>query len=734
MRFRAWFWLLLLVTTSAIIAAFGGAHAASKSDVSKIWKPLPVGGGGWLTGIQVSPDGRVRVVRADTYGAYVWNESRGEWTQLVTADSMPFAVWGQDRDAGVYEISLAPSAPNRMYMAFAGSIFRSDSAGEHWIRTGFPKTQMDANDDFRTFGAKMAVDPVNADVVYVGTQKAGLLTTSDGGRTWHNVAAVPPSKAASNGKFPGLAGIAFDRSGGTSGRRTKFIYAASCGSGVFFSGDAGTSWTPLPGGPLCIRQGKVSNDGAYYAVDEDGTSIWRYGHNAWTRITPESERSPKGTWATVAIDPHEPRRIVAAKQGGSIYLSVDRGGNWTELTPKGPRRTASDVPWLAWTNENYMSVGDLLFDPVRVDTLWFAEGIGVWQARIESDGSPLTFVSQTAGIEQLVANQIIVPPGGKPVLASWDRPIFYLNEPGRYPSTHGPDNERAIVTGWSVDYAPSEPSFVAAIMDWWGVEKSGFSKDGGRSWTPFPARPPTINNGKIGGSIAVSSPNNMVWVPSNNSNPYYTKDGGVHWIPLLFAGVPREGETGWGFGYFLNRQIVAADRVRPNTFYLYNSRTGLYRSRDGGEHWDLVYEGEIAPYSGFNAKLRSVPGHAGHLFFTSGEQGGPDDLHPAHNPFMRSTDGGETWDVVEGVQEVRAFGFGKGPGEYPAIFVAGWVDGKYGLWRSDTQGISWTKIGEFPNGILSHVTTIEGDLDREGQVYVGFGGAGYAESSGRSAR
>ncbi len=124
--------------------------------------------------------------------------------------------------------------------------------------------------------------------------------------------------------------------------------------------------------------------------------------------------------------------------------------------------------------------------------------------------------------------------------------------------------------------------------------------------------------------------------------------------------------------------------------------------------------------------LRAVPGKAGHLFFSSGPQGSADDRHPAANPFMRSTDGGDTWEAVEDVLEVHAFGFGKGRGAYPAIYVVGWVDGRYGIWSSQDNAASWNEIGDFPLGILDHVTTIEGDGDIAGRVYVGFGGAGYA--------
>ena len=213
-----------------------------------------------------------------------------------------------------------------------------------------------------------------------------------------------------------------------------------------------------------------------------------------------------------------PIEILVARADGSLAISSDRGQTWRRRGANGRlTRVARDAPWLAWTEERFMSVGDMALDPTHPDRLWFAEGVGVWQTSVnpEFDGdSSIVYASRTAGIEQLVANQIISPPGGKPLLASWDRPVFRIEDPDRYPSRHGPDNAHAIVMGWAVDYAASEPSYVAGLFNWWGVESSAFSHDGGKTWTPFASYPPLMSAGKIGGSLAVSTPLNLVWAPS----------------------------------------------------------------------------------------------------------------------------------------------------------------------------------------------------------------------------
>ena len=82
-------------------------------------------------------------------------------------------------------------------------------------------------------------------------------------------------------------------------------------------------------------------------------------------------------------------------------------------------------------------------------------------------------------------------------------------------------------------------------------------------------------------------------------------------------------------------------------------------------------------------------------------------------------------------QEVWSIGFGApkpGSGSYPSIYIVGWVKvgGIYtfGIWRSDDHHSSWIKIGDgYPNGNFDQITTVEGDANVYGRVYVGFHGS-----------
>ena len=132
------------------------------------------------------------VVRTDTYGAYIWNAGKGLWQQLVTSTSMPAEFSGIGNNQGVYEIQIAPSDSNILYMEYLGLVFRSNDKGLSWTKTGFSKVTENPNDPYRMNGQKMAVDPHNPNVVYVGTPANGLFVTTDGGATWNSVS-IPVS-------------------------------------------------------------------------------------------------------------------------------------------------------------------------------------------------------------------------------------------------------------------------------------------------------------------------------------------------------------------------------------------------------------------------------------------------------------------------------------------------------------------------------------------------------------
>ena len=654
------------------------------------WNPVKIGAGGFITGIDTASDGTM-VARTDTYGAYLWNGTK--WTQLVTTNSMPSNL---SFTTGVYEIKVSASNSDIFYMEMEDGIYKTTNKGQSWVKTSFPNAS-NPNGHYRGDGQKMAIDPTNPDIVFAGTQKNGLWVTRDGGTTWQKIDAVPQG---TNTADPALTGIVI---------KGATVYVGTAGSGVYASADGGYTWKAI-GGPADVSYAVIATDGSYYASGQTDTALWKYTNGSWTKPIASDVHA-------IAIDPFNPGHIVATNSGGIITESKDSGATWTGWWWANHLESGGDVPWLQNSGQ-YMSSGGLVFDPLVPGKLWQSAGVGVWESQLPSalqGNAVVTWHSQSMGIEQLVANQVLAPAGDNPIFASWDRPFFSMSNLDSYASSYSGGQ---FSMGWSIDYASTNPKFIVGISDWWGTENSGFSTDGGQTWQKF-AGLPSFATHEIGGSIAASSPTNIIWAPTSGNAPAYTLDGGATWQTINIPG-----KTDWGafhWAYYLDRTTITADRVLPNTFYLYDVASGVYRTADGGVTWAKVFSGEVASFSGFNAKIEAVPGSAGELFFTSGPQSG--DL----GAFMHSKDGGATWQAVNGVQ-VSTFGYGAPatPDGPATVCIVGYVNGKYGVWYSADDALTWAQIGDHPMGSLDTIKTISGDMNHFGKVYVGFTGSGYA--------
>jgi len=702
------------------------------------WRPVAIGGGGFVTGSSTDRGGRSRVVRTDVYGAYLWREDKSRWVQLVSAATMPEA----DRrpmvlNQGVYEVAVAPSDASRIYMATAGAVYRSRDRGAHFVKTALPKVTFDANSPFRHYGPFIAIDPRNPDQLLFGTPADGLWRSTDAGDSWVRVDSVPLAgdlRPASGVQTAGVV-IWFTPDG-------RQVWAMSPGHGVYRSRDGGASFVPLVGTgqpqPRTLRQGAFGPGGVFYGVDREDKKLWRFADGGWSDLTGQPGLSPSA-FASVAIDPLD-GQVYVFDEGGRAFISAD-GRTWSRRRSSA-KVGAGEPPWLRVANTGFFATGQVVFDPVVPHRLWNAAGTGVYHADATAVGR-VAWTSQVRGIEELVANDVVAPPGRLPLFAAWDFGVHLRDDLMRFSTGYGP-KERVLIAVQQVDWSASNPSFLVTnasdtmttccSQDGDSV-LAGYSTDGGRSWSKFPTLPQPPGTSANDpwrmafGTIAVSAKDvdNIVWEPTHNRSPFYTLDRGVSWRRVVLPG-ERLPNTGSHADYYFHRRTLASDRVLASTFYLAHSGdgdnpglAGLWVTRDGGVTWRRAHEGEIAPESRASAKLRAVPGKAGHLFFTSNNDGAAD------SRLRRSVDGGRSWMVLDGVERVHDVAFGKnGPrAAYPAIYIAGQVGGIYGIWRSIDDASSWTQVGQFPVGALDEVVVMDADKDVFGRVYLGFKGSGW---------
>ncbi len=705
-----------------------------------IWQVMPVGAGGFVTGIvaAVGPGADI-YARTDVGGAYRWDAATETWRQLLSATSLPDA---QPGDAvSVDSIAVAPSLGTRVYLALGndgnpspdnalsttGRILVSDDGGSTW-RTTERRWFISGNQHYRVGSERLAIDPANPDHVLFGSSREGLFESFDAGASWEQIpiGIVPTGISADpESDQPGVATVAFVG---------ETAFAAVAGVGVFVGGN-GTEWKLIRQfGPTQYGAGGVAVAGDLWLAinrtdgDPAQVAVFDLDSQTWTEL-PMPSSSP---FAVFAVDPTDPTRLALADEAvrdGHLWTSNDGGQNWSthDIDISSPQ-----IPWLASTDlDQFMSTGRLMFDPGG-GALWFAEGMAVWRAS-DLDASTITFTSAARGIEETVASGVIAPPAGVPIGAVADRQGFRFGDTTRYPARTLIDE--SFVGGTSLDYSGGHPEVVA----WVGAEyniyysddrraRGAVSTDGGINWQQFGGTTPAM----FGGEIAVSAvdPTVLVWLPTHYTDPYeylrapvglyYSHDSGQSWTHVDSVGAI---DSFHRFMWWFNRRALAADRINGN-FYLMSDEGRFFTSSDGATTWQEA--ANAPPCFDYNAchvlgQLQAQPDRAERLWAGVGADG-----------LFRSDDAGRTpWIKLAGVDEVKAMGFGAAvvAGGPVAVFVYGRANGdaQSGLYRSDDDGNTWVLISSFPANSYTDVAAISGDPEIPGRVYVAFSGTGFVQ-------
>jgi len=661
---------------------------SNSNPIEYIWKPLKVGAGGWVVGMYIHPSKpNLMYIRTDVAGAYRWDSVHKMWKQIVTEQSIPTKYVKYANYAGVYSLVGSSDRPNIAYMAFRNQIFKSIDFGENWLSTSFEKhnINMDENGVGRQEGERLAVDPHNSDIVYYGSINDGLWVTYNAGQKWTRIESIPFGE-----KKHGVNTVIFDQNSGVTKKGTNVIYVTVDKGGVFRSSDSGKTWIRIsdngPGTNRRYRDADISSDGTYYVVssNQDTEScVWKYLKNKWVDITPGGGKQP---YCNIATDPTNANRIVVMKDGRGSYSSEDQGDKW--IIHDTFKLISPTIDWLGKQETGWLSSGEIVFDPFESGKLWFAEGFGVWWTK-NLKSKEIVWTEQAAGIEQTCGNAVICPQNGKPISAMCDIGAFYHQNPDSYNAIRA---YNYFLSCWSLDWCPADPNFIVGVFHthhaYNNKPTSSYSTDGGKTWIPFEFQ----TNDHAYGCIAVSanSKDNIVRLSANNKLPYYTTNRGKSWNQ---CSIPQISNSGYTFLYSPSKPICA-DRVSPSTFYFYQLNKGVFRSVDAGVNWNKISDGPVLRR--YNSMLKATPGYAKDIWFAEGKE------NRVVGGLWHSTNGGEIWEKITGLEQVFSFGFGKSKDDngYPTIFVAGVNNGDYGLYRSIDEGKSWDKIGAYPLGIL----------------------------------
>jgi photosystem II stability/assembly factor-like uncharacterized protein len=361
--------LLALTAVLALATPFRAAQAAP-AGLDAVLNGLtfrnigPFRTAAWITAVAVpeSPQhDHLYTIYAASRSGGVWKTTNGGTTWRNVSDSVGAAAVGA--------IALAPSNPSIVWIgtgdqanarsSYSGKgVFKSTDGGATWSFMGLPDSH---------HIARIVIDPVNPDVVYVAAMghlfsrnaERGVFRTTDGGRTWKKVLYINDGVGAIdlviNRQSPRTLYAAMYQK-----ERTLWqLVESGPDSGVYRTDDGGDTWKRLAGGLPTGKIGRIGldiyqkNPQILYALVENqnpkpgaeqrrvdalnplaagiiGNELYRTddGGGSWTKVTEENVAGGKAPYSfnQIRINPHDDRTVIVTSD--SMYISRDAGKTW----------------------------------------------------------------------------------------------------------------------------------------------------------------------------------------------------------------------------------------------------------------------------------------------------------------------------------------------------------------------------------------------------------------------
>ena len=565
---------ILPVVLASLGLAAGGLNAAdevaSVRSVPYVWRNVAMGGGGFVDGIVFHPTAKdLMYARTDVGGAYRWEAKDRQWVSLNDWLSPT-----QNNYTGIESIGLDPANPDCVYLAAGtysrspAAILRSDDRGKTFQVIEVP-FRMGGNEDGRSNGERLAVDPNDGAVLFFGSRREGLWRSADRGTTWQRVEsftdtgtvippAVPANASAASPRrnvAAGIVSVVFDPASGKRGAPTQVIYAAvsSAGPSLYRSADAGTSWQPVPGQPVGLLPSHLirAADGRLYLTYGsvpgpngvgDG-ALWKYDPKAgeWANISPEKPTEGQRLgwgYGAVSVDARLPASVVVTTidrwgPKDEVFRSTDGGVTWKGILTANGRLDHSFAPYTASRTPHWL--GTVAVDPIDSNRILFGTGYGIWcstDATVADTGGRVTWVFLNRGLEETVPLALISPPAGAHLISGvGDIDGFRHDDLDVSPAAGTFAGPPRFASTRDLAFAGGKPETLVRIGNSGSrdveVSHGAISADGGKTWQAFAGDPPGGGSGQ--GNLALSADGRIIVWALPRGATYVTTDRGATW-------------------------------------------------------------------------------------------------------------------------------------------------------------------------------------------------------------
>jgi len=529
----------------------------------------------WFFAQRAYPYGEVNL---EAYREAVYEAMQTRRKRSATFDDVVWIPAGPTNIGGrITDFAVDPRDRNVIYAgAASGGVIKSTDGGGSW-------TALFDDQPTLSIGA-LAIDPVNPDILYVGTGEAnagggsvtyggfGVSKTTDGGSTWASVGLEDTRYIGRVVVDPSDPDRVFVAAVGT-------LFSTNSDRGVYRTTDGGSTWEQVLAvsdstGAIDLIQNPNDTDVLYAAM--------------WERIRRPGSRSYGGSTS-------------------GVYRTTDGGDSWSLLT-NGLPNSSPDVGRIG------LALSEA--DPTIVYAI-FADDAGYFLG---------VYRSSNAGGSWSRVNDGTLQSGNFYYSYGWwfgfieadptDPDILYAHGVGMYKTTNGGDSWNQIAHSNHVDH---HAQYIDPADHNWTIEGNDggiyFSTNGGSSWDKADGLPITqfytneidyLNPVHLAGGTQDNGTNRTLdgaidgWEEIYGGDGFYViidpTDSDIMYAESQYGGLGKSTNGGYGWNSALNgvnnsdrrnwSTPVVMDPSDHNTLYYGTYR--LYRTTNGAQNWSAI--------------------------------------------------------------------------------------------------------------------------------------------------
>lgn len=524
---------------SSIVYAAGPGGLFRSSDGGQHWSAAPELMGRGIGGVAVAQTDPNIVYAASVFGLYKSTDRGLTWHQVH-----PFAS---------FAVAVSRTDANVVYSSSTGGPIRSNDGGVTFGNAGGGLPQ--------SVGARMfAIDPLNADVVYITTfGGVGVYRSNDGGAQWTAInAGVTTTPAYSITVHP---------------TTPNLIYLGTSGA-MYRSVNGGTTWSTLaiqlPAITAATYGFAISPvaPSTIYAATERGVAKSTNLGSTWS-LQPQSPSA-----LAIAVNPNNPQEVLTA-MSFKIHRSVNGAASFTLsndgltafytdtiiVDPKNPARVYASGPagfarsndrGKTWTLLSNIRITNGIVDPIDSSILY---GLSDGTLRRSTDGG-VTWTAFGGTAPAGILHDLDLDPRNPGTIYVVSSGSIY-RKVGTGPwQTHGPGLPNGQAEFLTVD--PTTSTLYTG-----GTAGLFKSTDNGTTWTSILA-----NDTYLGLTVDPFDANHLfTWTFFHSV--FESRDGGVTWT--------------------LNRAVAGLIAFDPSTQGVVYTREGnIARSVNGGATFGVL--------------------------------------------------------------------------------------------------------------------------------------------------